>query len=230
MTDSTAPKDTGEMLILSPEVVKRPSLAKELAYGAGSGTSAVGSDNAYRSERGQPFLRAGTLVVATPQFKGLTLYSPNQGTQQIVTTVPVNSSTATTVGPTTASATYVVIPEMKVSVSTSGGRVYVIFSASVLSNNNGGGSTATFGIFRDAVQVGTDFFTAFPTANANQLVGFNFLDNPIAGTHTYDIRWKNTGAGLNTLTATGTTRFLQALELQVGSSPSIATSIPTKAR
>lgn len=67
----------------------RPSTFKKMAYG-GSG-QVVASERSYRLERGHPFLRGGKMVVALPQFKALTIYSPvstNAGQLPSSTTTP----------------------------------------------------------------------------------------------------------------------------------------------
>ena len=57
---------------------------KDMMYGGARPiSSVVVSSNLYRLRRGYPMPRAGKLVVATPQFKALTLYSPTNATQQI---------------------------------------------------------------------------------------------------------------------------------------------------
>jgi|SRR5579859_7929001 len=223
MSDGS-PDNTGDLLILSPDVPARPSLAKELAYGPGAGYDAVGSDNAYRSERGLPFLRAGKLVVATPQFKGLTIYSPSPSNQQVATPVPANSAVGVTANPTTNSLTYVVVPEMLVSVTTSGGRVLVVVALCWQTNNNATGGNLA--IFRDGVQVSTTYIQVWASNGDTTITSLNYLDNPPAGAHTYDLRWAV--RGVNTVLAQQIARSIQAIELQVGSSPSTAIAIPTK--
>src|SRR5216684_4755123 len=222
--DSSSPTDNSANLLILAQAstAPRPSAAKDMAYSPGDGPDAVSSDYAYRSERGQPFLRAGSLVVATPQFKGLTLYSPTGQTQQINVPIPTNSAVGATSSPTTTSGAYAVIPEMKVSITTSGGKILILFSSVISTDTNATGSN--YAIFRDGVQVAT-FANAWPTANIGQMIAFSFLDNPPLGVHTYDIRWNNTG-GANKLTASGTQRTIQASEIQTGSSPSTSITIP----
>lgn len=62
---------------------KQPTV-KDMAYGGGQPiSSAVIWSNIYRLRRGFPLPRRGSVVVATPQFKTLTLYSPTIKTQQM---------------------------------------------------------------------------------------------------------------------------------------------------
>lgn len=61
----------------------------EMAYG-GLGNHDGGK--LYRLERGTPYYRAGKVVYATPQFKGLTIYSPTSSNAQLPTSTPTNVS------------------------------------------------------------------------------------------------------------------------------------------
>lgn len=62
---------------------KQPTI-KDMAYGGAKPISNIlVSSNLYRLRRGYPFPRAGKLVVATPQFKTLTLYSPTTKNRQV---------------------------------------------------------------------------------------------------------------------------------------------------
>ena len=57
---------------------------KDMAYGGSKPIpGAVIMSNLYRLRRGYPYPRAGKLVIATPQFKALTLYSPTSGNAQL---------------------------------------------------------------------------------------------------------------------------------------------------
>lgn len=68
---------------------------KDMIYGGSKPTSNVAVlGNLYRLRRGYPLMRAGKLVVATPQFKTLTLYSPTSAVAQLpgTTVTPVSIS------------------------------------------------------------------------------------------------------------------------------------------
>jgi hypothetical protein len=63
--------------------------AKTLAYQSGSANRVPisgGSGSLFRLERGAPYLRAGRLVFATPQFKTQTLYSLTNKNAQLPST------------------------------------------------------------------------------------------------------------------------------------------------
>lgn len=70
---------------------EKPNGTLKMAYGGNSADNA--SSRSYRMERGTPFLRGGKLVYATPQFKGLTLYSPVSNNVQFTptTTTPTQA-------------------------------------------------------------------------------------------------------------------------------------------
>lgn len=73
---------------------KQPTI-KDMAYGGAKPMPpAVIWSNLYRLRRGFPLPRRGSVVVATPQFKALTLYSPTSATAQIpgTTVTPVSIS------------------------------------------------------------------------------------------------------------------------------------------
>jgi len=69
------------------------SPGKQMAYGWGvkRPRTPVTSGQLFRIERGAPFMRAGQLVFATPQFKTQTIYSITNKNAQL-------TSTATTPG------------------------------------------------------------------------------------------------------------------------------------
>lgn len=68
---------------------REPNVPMKMAYG-GTQSSPVATNSAFRTERGHPFMRGGKLVYATPQFKGLTIYSPvsTNGQLPAVSTTP----------------------------------------------------------------------------------------------------------------------------------------------
>lgn len=116
----------------------------------------------------------------------------------------VNGSTN---GPSTTSATFVVLPEMTMSVTAHGNKVFVGFTGVFQSIN----SFCYWAIFRDGTQLS-------PTLDFDDIVGgsfmngsFTLIDQPSSGPHTYDVRW-HTDAG-HTVFAIGTARTLQVVEL-----------------
>jgi len=63
---------------------------KQMAYGQGTSTNSP--YRTFRVERGKPVYRRGVQVIVTPQFKGLTLYSPtttNVAFKQTVTNTAI---------------------------------------------------------------------------------------------------------------------------------------------
>lgn len=76
-------------LIIADDPQEPTGTILKLAYG-GTSKSPVATSNNFRVERGFPFMRAGRLVYATPQFRALTLYSPVNTNAQLpkTTTTP----------------------------------------------------------------------------------------------------------------------------------------------
>lgn len=119
----------------------------------------------------------------------------------------------TTSSPATTSLSYVNIPEMTKTSTTKGNSVLVVFSGAVTPNNGCQGSVA---IFRDGSQISPDFTIEQLNAGATVALAFAsslcFIDTPSAASHTYEVKWKVSGAG-QSLTALGTGRTLQVVEL-----------------
>lgn len=108
------------------------------------------------------------------------------------------SAVGTTSAPTTTSASYVVIPQMTVTITTSGGNVLILFNGAFNIQSN---DDFTVGIHEDAVLVsGTEQRSAFfggsllgltpgaITSGIASTIGMTVA--PSAGSHTYDVRWK----------------------------------------
>jgi hypothetical protein len=116
-----------------------------------------------------------------------------------------NSAVGATVQPGTSSATYVTLPEMSLGLTTRGNRVLVLFSGSF---QRAAAGKIFIAAYRDSAavsQVVQKFFQAGETAG----MSLSFLDNPAAGAHTYEIRWRvDAGSG----TALGTDRQVQVVE------------------
>ena len=68
------------LLIADPSDNAQPTPVKDMAYNV---TLPQVRSQLYRVERGQPFVRAGQYVFATPQFKALSITSPVQQTVQV---------------------------------------------------------------------------------------------------------------------------------------------------
>lgn len=140
------------------------------------------------------------------------IVNPSSSTQQSF----VNGSTS---APTRVAGTFAVIPEMTITMTTSGGDVMVTFNGSFTVNN---GDSFDMAIFLDAAEVtGTrrrcDFFggslgAALNPANINSFpAGLQALNKPLAaGSHTFDVRWARVAG---TARARGTERNLIAVEL-----------------
>lgn len=119
----------------------------------------------------------------------------------------VQSPAATTADPFTASTSYVVIPEMTVTITTKGNAVLVTFTG-VFSVGCGGLAA----LFRDSTQLTADFSIAVAAAATDpQSVTLTIIDTGAsAASHTYAAKWKkNTG---NAATV-GTQRSFQVVEL-----------------
>lgn len=65
---------------IDPSDNAKPTPVKDMAYNV---TLPQVKNQLYRVERGQPFVRAGQYVFATPQFKALSITSPVQQTVQV---------------------------------------------------------------------------------------------------------------------------------------------------
>lgn len=131
------------------------------------------------------------------------------------------SPTITTNGPTTTSTTYAVIPEMTSgTVKTNGNSIIVAFSMSCNLNMGVSSDLGEIAIFKDGVQLSTDYLYGNGHAgatiiNGNQFVAvLTFIDKPAAGNHTYDVRWKVfNGGGNPTFACNGFARSFQLVEL-----------------
>ncbi len=108
------------------------------------------------------------------------------------------SAVGTTSAPTTTSASYVVIPQMTVTITTSGGNVLILFNGAFNVQSN---DDFTIGIHEDSVLVaGTEQRSAFfggsllgltPAAiTSGNVSAIGMVIAPSAGSHTYDVRWK----------------------------------------
>ena len=109
--------------------------------------------------------------------------------------------------PTTALATYSVIPDMSLALQTNG----QVSCEMVGSFEGPTTSTLSFGLFRDGVQVSRDYPVVPAAAASPFLVSLRVIDTPQPGIHSYDARWK-TSAG--TATAAGYSRSIQAENLR----------------
>lgn len=80
----------GHVAAGGPERQNRPvARIKAMAYTLNR--NPVSAGRVFRMERGFPFQRRGNIVVATPQFRSLTLYSFNSAASQVrsTTSTPV---------------------------------------------------------------------------------------------------------------------------------------------
>jgi hypothetical protein len=146
-----------------------------------------------------------------------------------VTSGNANPNALSVVGTTglasTTSGTYSVVPEMTLTATFHGGKVLLIFTGSFTIQTSSGTLTTTgeFAIFRDGVQLspatngyfisnGANESTTVPNTNIDIPVSIAFIDQPSAGSHTYDVRWAIFN-GPGTLLITGPSRNFQAVEL-----------------
>lgn len=116
----------------------------------------------------------------------------------------IASPAASTGAPTTASAAFVVIPEMTQTITTKGNKVLCVFNGQ-FSITVG---TANIAIFRDAVQIS---IVTIGSGAGGFSIPLSVLDSPSAASHTYDVRWFTNGGG--TITALATNRTFQVVEL-----------------
>lgn len=111
---------------------------------------------------------------------------------------PVSGNvTGSTSAPTTTSASYVVIPEMTLTITTQGGSIVVGFNGSF---NVRDGDDFTIGIHQDGSLVGKEQRLAFFGGTLLGLTPASMtsypaiisarIATPSAASHTYDVRWK----------------------------------------
>lgn len=77
---------------IAPDSTPKVNLGMQLAYRGSAPPTATYFG--MRTSRGRPVMRAGKLVVATPQFKALTLYSPVSTNSQLPTAATSPSAIA----------------------------------------------------------------------------------------------------------------------------------------
>jgi hypothetical protein len=115
------------------------------------------------------------------------------------------------------------IPNMSVTVTTTGGPVLIMYSGGSFSNswNNYDGLSVSFGLFRGgtliATQVGMSIYRAFGTYDVNGCENtFIHTDIPAAGTYTYDIRllWSDFTLHQNYWTPRNGSNSLTVIELR----------------
>lgn len=129
----------------------------------------------------------------------------------------VSESVGTTSAPSTTSTTYVVIPEMTVTLTTKGNRVLLAFTMSfVYSNPSVTGNFLNFAVFKDGSQISSDYACSKADSSGvvvfQDMIAITLIDAPTAASHTYDIRWKTSSATYG-IQANTTARRLQVIEL-----------------
>lgn len=145
-----------------------------------------------------------------------------------VTSANANPTTASATGstnnPSTTTISYVVIPEMTVTATFTGKKVLIVFTGSfgITTTSSTLVTTGEFAIFKDGSQLtpspgyfisnGANESTSVPNTQIDIPVSISFLDQPNAGSHTYDVRWAIFN-GPGTLNGVGTARTLQVVEL-----------------
>jgi hypothetical protein len=147
------------------------------------------------------------LVIVAPQIEQI----------QTGDTLGVRSSAdGTTSGPTTTSATFVVIPEMTLTVTTTGGQLLTLFDGDF---NIQGGDDFLIAVFLDGSEVaGTRRELALTftltlgvlTLSSDQTASNHVLLAASTGSHTVDVRWQRTAG---TARANGTQRKLTLIEM-----------------
>jgi hypothetical protein len=120
----------------------------------------------------------------------------------------VANAVGTTNNPTTTSGTYVTVPEMIVTVTTKGNKVLLTFTGTFQYSSTT--TQASVAFFRDGVQVSKDIVWV-PFGTTGLVIAVTYIDSPAAGSHTFDLRWH--GDSISTLTASGTLRQMQVVEL-----------------
>jgi len=109
--------------------------------------------------------------------------------------------------PTTTSTSFTVVPNMAQVVKASG-PVQISFALTLQTAN--ANDPVSFAIFRNGVQASQTFKASAGAATPFSASG-TYTDNPPSGNQVYDVRWAK---GSSTVTAVGTQRTLQVLNLR----------------
>lgn len=115
---------------------------------------------------------------------------------------------AITSNPTTSSTSLVPLPDMSVTIKTTGGALDIQYS--VASNNSGAGAQVFNQIFIDGVAIGTEKFFTSSVASAVETLTDSTIVPVSAGVHRVDIYWRVNGA---TGQGNGTNRNLKVREI-----------------
>lgn len=187
-------------------------------------TLAAATALAAASVLGVPANAAGLLEEILGQESGISLPSRNlvsAGAGKIadvsgnLVLKNIQNATPSTVGPSTSSSTYAVIPEMTLTFTTKGNNVLLVFAASLDYATVTGSQFAKLAIFKDGSQLTNDIefgFSQTGTASLEAAITITFIDSPTAASHTYDVRWKlSLGAG--PVSSLNKGRSFQAVEL-----------------
>lgn len=111
-------------------------------------------------------------------------------------------------GPTTASGTAALMPQMTVTLTTTGGPVLIWFDCTV--SNTTVSATTAFDLYIDGAQV-LRRSGQCKVANMAEIIAATHSHTPAAGSHTWEIRWFLTAG---TSTSTGVERNLMVAELK----------------
>jgi hypothetical protein len=113
-----------------------------------------------------------------------------------------------TSSPTTTSGVGSTVPDMSLTITTQGNKVFL--SAMILITCTASSSIQTFAINRDGVQITQPFEFNATISGARGTITITTIDFPSAASHTYEMIWSTTAG---TATAIGTGRQLLAVEL-----------------
>ena len=181
-----------------------------LAGGTMSGTIvfAAGQTGTYLLLAGGTM--SGAIAMGTNKITGMGDPTANQdaATKAYVDTLLGSASALQTAGRTTTSTIFVDLTEMTVTITTTGGKVLILFQGSCAWNDTAG-QEVYFKLLRDSTYKGGCF-----GGDSRFVPVIAMLDSPAAGTYTYKIQWKVAG-GEGSLAFTTTTDRSSLIALEV---------------
>lgn len=115
-------------------------------------------------------------------------------------------------GPSTNVTAFVPMPDMSLTLKTSGNPVQIAYSVMGRTNSSDGNSSS-FQVFVNGVAVGGDRFYQTPASGYSAVVSDILIVPLSAGTNKIDLYWRSLGGPTVTATSSGITRIISAMEL-----------------
>lgn len=128
----------------------------------------------------------------------------------------IAQTTATTANPTTTSTSFAIVPEMTLTITTTGANKVLLLFTCVIGVPAGTTTfEVSFGFFKDGTQIGATYTMASienNTSSSLYTISMQLMDSPSNASHTYTVQWKNV-FGAPSIEALQTYRSLQLTEL-----------------